>query len=402
MKGSSFLRWTIRRLKKRQALFYRFGLAFLCAFLHVLFSQNEIGRRFEAGLADQWFRIRGTVAPPQEVAIIAVDEASYDALGASTLKALPRALLAQTVERIREYHPKLVFFDYAFVDLSDDAPGDQAFALALKSVPTLLGSFRHTYASASSAETTEVRLDSKALFAESAGGIASTKLELYQGVVRRFPPQAVAEKTEIPTVIQAVAERINPAMPQPSPRDLIHYYGPARTIRSISLHKVLAGGSEDKLRELFQNTVVVVGAQRMFETSKAGKDTFVTPFPGEAVFGSEIFATMIANVLRGEWIRRAPVGVELLWLNLCAFLIAYALTFLSSTRGLLALLIATIGWSALSYRAFLAGFFIPGATLFVLVLPAVFLLSVVIQNLAMRRAQARIESLFDVRIGGAP
>jgi adenylate cyclase len=88
----------------------------------------------------------------------------------------------------------------------------------------------------------------------------------------------------------------------------INYYGVPGTIASDSYYRAL--------RELpagyFSNKVVVVGEHYPVTVGGARMDTFRSPFAvGRTRFpGAEIHATIIQNLLRGEWLRRPSPLVE--------------------------------------------------------------------------------------------
>jgi adenylate cyclase len=78
-------------------------------------------------------------------------------------------------------------------------------------------------------------------------------------------------------------------------RALVHYYGPERTIPQITAADLLAGRFAP---EVIKDRVALVGA-----TAKGIGDIRVTPH-GAAFPGVEIRATIIENLLRGEFVRR--------------------------------------------------------------------------------------------------
>jgi adenylate cyclase len=90
----------------------------------------------------------------------------------------------------------------------------------------------------------------------------------------------------------------------------LNYLGPPRTIETVSYDNALNGLP----RGYFSNKVVVVGADYQTSVIGAKVDTFRSPFPiGKPRFaGVELHATVLANLLAGDWLRRAPPMVEFL------------------------------------------------------------------------------------------
>ena len=86
-------------------------------------SAFDIGplRILETGSLDLRFRVRGTVRPGNEVAVVLVDDRSLAAFGRWPLN---RHLYAKAVRTVRQAGAKEVVFDLLFAESEQDLPQD--------------------------------------------------------------------------------------------------------------------------------------------------------------------------------------------------------------------------------------------------------------------------------------
>ena len=63
------------------------------------------GRACDAAAVDLWHRLRGPVAPPDAVALVAIDEDSYYNLGLSPTDPFPRQLIADLLRDLARAGP---------------------------------------------------------------------------------------------------------------------------------------------------------------------------------------------------------------------------------------------------------------------------------------------------------
>ncbi|MDZ4849701.1 MAG: CHASE2 domain-containing protein [Pirellulaceae bacterium] len=84
------------------------------------------------------FNIRGDANPPSELAIVKVDDLSYQKLNVSNRKPFPRAILADALKEIHKDKPKVVVLDmHAPYDI-DEEEGTQKAIEALRLGPTTI------------------------------------------------------------------------------------------------------------------------------------------------------------------------------------------------------------------------------------------------------------------------
>ena len=111
------------------------GLAALVALAHTGLFLLPWGETLELRFLDLWFNVRGPVASPEDVVIVAMDEESYDHFGISLNQAWPRALHAKLLRRLAECGAKRVVFDVLFLGDGPDATADRELAEAMRGVP---------------------------------------------------------------------------------------------------------------------------------------------------------------------------------------------------------------------------------------------------------------------------
>jgi CHASE2 domain-containing sensor protein len=98
----------------------------------------------------------------------------------------------------------------------------------------------------------------------------------------------------------------------PCSRDLINYYGPPGTIPRIPIWR-LTGESALAARSSLAGKIVVIGYQSLhFARGTSAKDTFATPVSDLGMYGAEIHATIINNLISTSWLRRLQLADEML------------------------------------------------------------------------------------------
>ncbi|MEO6970148.1 MAG: CHASE2 domain-containing protein [Chthoniobacterales bacterium] len=121
----------------------------------------------------------------------------------------------------------------------------------------------------------------------------------------------------------------------------LNYYGPPGSFSSVSFGDVLAPGRLPP--GYFNGKIVLIGGK----PDTLGTDYFVTPFPftnpsHAFIQGTEVHATILLNLLRGEWLTRIPISREIA-LIVFVGLVAGGLALLRSSRATLLSLLISIG-----------------------------------------------------------
>jgi adenylate cyclase len=158
---------------------------------------------------------------------------------------------------------------------------------------------------------------------------------------------------------RSIATASNYALP-------ISYYGPRRTIRTVSAASLIDGQID---REAIQGRIVVLGA-----TATGAGDFFPTPFDS-LMPGVEIIATAITHLVAGDGVvRDRPVRfVEGMTTLLLPLLLVGLLVWRRNAVGLLAVTVVTLAWAAANAFAFAHGIWLDAATTIAAAAPPVFL-----------------------------
>jgi len=269
--------------------------------------------RIEETMTDFRTLLRGGRPTPSVVAIVAIDDEAVRRAGGFPL---PRAALAQLVQRIASLQPKAIALDLLLIDPGppDD---DSALARALSAAPSVIGAAAvyttgEQSLDAGDGPLARIPLADRLLlpltrFAEVAEiGVVNVATDK-SGTPRAFPmlfrtPDAVY--AALPLQAATVATGADPTMGDDGieiggrfvPTDaghalLLNFYGPRGTIDTISAASVLGGTYPG---DLIRDRIVVIGA-----TVTGGGDVFPTPFD-PILPGVEVISTAVANLLQGD------------------------------------------------------------------------------------------------------
>ena len=342
--------------------------------------------RLESALSDVRTLTRGIKAPPDVVTIVAIDDTIVKLGGAYPL---PRAEIAKIVEAIARLEPKVIAIDLLLVD-KGPADGDAALAEALTATPSVLAGaavFSNIVQPSAADDAPLARLPQADRFLlplpplvdRAEVGIANVttgqtgtplsvpmlfrthdKIEL--SLPLRVASAAIGEKLTIePDRLsfgdRSIATGADYALP-------LSYYGPRRTIRTVSAANLLDGQVD---KEAFQNRIVVLGA-----TATGAGDFFPTPFDS-LMPGVEIISTAITHLVAGDGIARGPRVVEAITAILLPVLLVGLLAWRRNAVGLLAVSAVILGWAAANTVAFAHGISLDTATTMAAALPPVFL-----------------------------
>lgn len=265
--------------------------------------------RLEALTLDLRSELAGPRAAPDELVIVAIDEASVAAAGRYPL---PRATLAQLVERIAAAGPRVIALDLLLVDPGPEAD-DAALATALGRAPGILAaaatSFAPPAAAAALPQAHDLLLPLPALRAVAHPAHVNLATDA-GGTPRHVPLLLALPGGVLPSLVLAAAGSGAAAVGfdadhlrldgRPVPLDLggqlaLHFYGPRGSVRTIGAQQVL---HDPAVAASLAGRVVLVGA-----TVIGSGDRFPTPFDA-ALPGIEVLATGVGNLLAGDALRR--------------------------------------------------------------------------------------------------
>ncbi|MCK1652417.1 adenylate/guanylate cyclase domain-containing protein [Bradyrhizobium sp. 149] len=343
--------------------------------------------RLEATLTDWRTQVRGVQIPPDLVTIVAIDDTVVKRGGSYPL---PRADLARVVDTIVQFKPKVVAIDLLLVDRSA-AIGDATLANTLATGPMVLAaaaifpsasetveaSGQGPFAALPQAERFLLPLPAFADHAEVgvvnvATGQSGSPLAVpmlfrtSDKVELSFPLRVAARALDKPLTIAPdqllLGDR---AVPTDSDFALpITYYGPRRTIRTVSAQSIFDGTLN---RAAIENRIVVIGA-----SVAGGGDFYPTPFDS-LMPGVEVVSTAITHLVAGDGVvrdRKVHIAEALIAILLPMLLVGL-LAWRRSALGLVAAAAVMIAWAALNLFAFTHGVWMNAATTLAAAVPPV-------------------------------
>ncbi len=314
------------------------------------------------------FQIRGPIAPPPMVAILAIDDRT---IARTNAWPLPRAVLAEAVTKAQASGARAIGLDLLFAELEPPTdglvpgPGDQALraALAEADKPVLGAALTFSAPGPVAADIEEAIADSAfRVVRRAAADRKDFSLHASGALIPAAPLRQVAQLGHVNVPVDeggmlhrlvlaiGLGDHFLPGFPvalaarhlglapdqmvlrlgeglelgdrfvatDPALRLVLNYYGPAGTIPTYPLLDLL----EDRLPAgALADRVVLVGA-----TALGVGDTFATPFSGSFP-GVEALATATTNLATGNAIKRttATAGIDvaaILLLGLATFLLA--------------------------------------------------------------------------------
>jgi adenylate cyclase len=332
--------------------------------------------RLESTMTDFRTLVRGVQVPPDPVVIVAIDDALVKQGGYP----VARGDLARIVEAIAKLQPKVIAVDLLLVDRGPD-DGDEALARSLAGRRTAI---------AAAAVFPEA---SQSIAAENDGPLARLpRAEKFLLPLKKFADVAeigivnvATDRSGIPRSIPMLfrtSDRIEMSFPlrvaalaigkEPTiePNRLvfdrrsistdidhalpISFYGPRRTIRTVSAASVLDG---EIAPDAIQNRIVVIGA-----TVTGGGDFFPTPFD-PVMPGVEVISTAITHLIAGDGILRDQSvrladGVIAVVLPM---VLVGLLAWRRSVVGLVATAAVILIWAATNFFAFAQGIWLSAA-----------------------------------------
>jgi adenylate cyclase len=249
-----------------------------------------------------------------EIVLVYVDEESAKQLKQPLDDIWNRKLHVPLLERLSKDGARLVLYDIVF-DAPSDSASDEAFATALQGFgKAILGGALEIVQPAGGVREERILAPLK-IFRKAAAGWG---LLVFKPVDADYAVRQMFTGTsDIPTATWKAAEVLTaPATKEPresaTPR-WINYYGPKDTFASVNFAQAL---DEQGLPPgFFKDKIVMVGGRSAVSYLATGRDEFGTPYGrGRAQFtsGLEIHATVLLNLLRGDWLTRIAESREVL------------------------------------------------------------------------------------------
>ena len=349
--------------------------------------------RIESALTDLRMLARGVRAPPDLVTIVAIDDGMVK--HGSTYP-LARTDLANIIDAIARLKPKIIAVDLLLVDRGT-ADGDAALAKSFATHPPVLAAaaiFSETSQPVTAGSDGPLARLPKAdrfllplqMFADHAevgiANVATTESGTPYAVPMLFRTD---DKIELSLALRVAVIAIGkPLTIEPNQLKFgddsvstdsdhalpITYYGPRRTIRTVSAASAIDG---DLDRDIIADRIVVLGA-----TVSGGSDFFPTPFDSRMP-GVEVLSTAITLLVAGDGILRDR-SVRLIDAAAAVVLPVVLVGLLGWRRsaiGLVTTMTVAAAWATANVLAFMHGLWLDAATTIVAAAPPALLFGAV-------------------------
>ena len=322
------MRRPFTRFQKRLLAFI--VLSLLNIGLALVLVDRNIGNGLEAISFDFPFLFKEKPAPPG-VVLVTIDETSHVDLNQPLNTAWDRGLHAELLNQLNEQGARLVMFDILF---SGDHSADPEMEAAIRNFDGVILAGQ-LVESRSRQGITRKLFPPKREFRAAATGWGLVHLPAdTDGIIRRFFADF---ETEFGLRNGFAAEGLT-SLGKPFPEGpsfYINYYGPSPAIETVKFSHVLQEGGYPP--GIFKDKIVLVGT--MYSAGFPGevRDSFETPFTGisrRLTAGVEIHATILANLLNGEFLQRLSMFREVLLISLIGILSALIGTFVRPSIGL--------------------------------------------------------------------
>ncbi len=331
-----------------------------------------------------FFLVRGAVAPPEDIVILAIDEQSISVpqqyyktdpqayAYLEPLKSFPyqRAAYAQVIEKLVQAGARHVAVDVLFDQPSSyGKKDDRKFQRTLQRYGdkvTLAASYEsfETHQGVFWQLTQPQRMFTGSVSVGSVNFLKEVDDKIHR-LASEFPKllaenEGFTATDKIPTFDEAVVRASQVNYPRPK-GDRIYFYGGAGTFETYPLWNVLDPENWNSYLQqgkVFKNKIVLIGA-----TARLAKDYYPVPaaskwlYP-EEMSGVEIHANAIATLMEGKSITQAIPSLPLRGLFVLGLVGGYAVIVAKTKRGINRFFYSTvvaICWSAISYGLFIYG-----------------------------------------------
>ncbi len=386
-----YIREYVLRKQSRPGSFKRtyMALAFALAFLFL--GQFIHQRLDETLLLKSLFSLRGAITPPSDVVIVKIDDITYRKLKISPRKAFPREVTARAVRSILSDNPKLLILDLYFPQEEDEAVGTEILIDAMKmgAVSVVKLSVDEDISGEDAhkkhdKDETELNLADPYIAKAAAYELPMTlnsfhDLTLYLNLYNN-DFHSVSTYETVP-FLKPLHDHISPDLPVPERRALINYYGQEDTIESFALWSFF---EENRIapKDFFKDKVVILGFKSELRGRGHNNDKEVLGVPvsskkaGNKMYGVEIHANILGNLLEGKWISRFSDSQEIMFNFLLLFILLRGILSFRPYKALLFMTGYMVIWFLVTYILFVHFYiFFPGIFLALLFSPYILAIS---------------------------
>lgn len=326
---------------RRRPLRWALPALMLLALIVLQWQIPNWAERVEGWTVDARFRLRGERAPHAPIVVVALDEASFQTLGAlrgENIRAWPRAKWAELIDRIAADQPRVIGLDVVFDTPGWDAGGDDALTTSLAEAGNVVLA-AHLERSDTEAYANATLSPPLASLAQAAAGTGLANLNPdVDGAVRRTGLLYTWGGDVYPSFALLVATLFAGERIEVGQAELAHdgtlpinYCGAEGTFPTVSMIDVWQG---EVAPDTFEDTIVLVGY-----TTQLEQDRHQIPFSDPAgIPGVEVQANAVDTLLAGDWLHRPPGWAPVALIGLLGVLAAAALNLPRSWTGVLALI----------------------------------------------------------------
>jgi len=268
----------------------------------------SIGEPLTRASYDVPFLWRATL-DTHEIVLVYLDEESAKQLKQPIDDIWNRSLHVPLLERLTNDGARLIVYDIIFDTPSLDPARDAAFADALQNSGKAILAGGLDIVQPMGGVKQERIIAPLKLFRKAAAGwgiMVFKPVDADYAVRQLFPGTS-----DIPSGTWKAAEILG-AKATREPREAlvqrwINYYGPKNTFSSVNLAQAL--NPEGVPPGFFKDKIVMVGGRSAVGYLAKGQDEFGTPYSRRThqfTSGLEVHATVLLNLLRGEWLTRIP------------------------------------------------------------------------------------------------
>jgi adenylate cyclase len=304
------------------------------------YSFAEPLRRLSYDLPFLW---RSTL-DTHEIVIVYLDEPSAKQLNQPLDDVWNRALHVPLLDRLTKDKARLVIYDISFDGPAANPEADVAFAQSIRTDGRVILGAVQENTERQGVYTRHILPPIKPLRKAALGWglLVFSPVDPDYGV-----RQIYFGTSQVPTATWRAAQALAAPITRQDRETLephwVNYYGRRNTFSSVSLGQALL---PDGLPPgYFKDKIVLIGGQFAVGALKVGRDEFATPYSrSNRAFtpGTEVHATILLNLLRGDWLTRMPVDRETA-LIICVGLFAGVLALLRPLWATLLALLLSVG-----------------------------------------------------------
>jgi CHASE2 domain-containing sensor protein len=286
-------RESIMNWRSKLRAFWRSAVAgaILCALLGL--GLLQWGHELVFLSYDLVFMLFRNPASPEEVAIVYMDDRSFNELKQTTATAWDRNEHARLLDRLTADRARLVVFDIVF-DLPGDPAANTNFANAMRRNGKVV-----LATAVDPVSRPQIYVKSSILplpeFIDAAAGTGITEV---MSPEKKTTVRQYFADSEARSSLPWVAASMSQAKITESPELWLNYYGPPKALRHFSYCDI-----NDLPPRTFQNKAVFIGVLPKLLNAREEADAFRTPYTlwtGQFMPGVEIAATAYLNLLRND------------------------------------------------------------------------------------------------------